>query len=191
MIACDRYIATNHPIRYRHHRHSIRIALYYVAVSWGVSLAISLLPTLFFEKKIPTFDNRTNRTVYRPPTKYSAQEKSCELYKDLKFVVTSSILSFYFPLMIMMFLYAKVLYAIRQQSMKMNKRSSSQRQRKRSASRKKSKQKLSATIHEQGNDKKLSTVSICTRSQSDQLRYLLMIDFCKRKGNNLLMKIIA
>ncbi|CAF0820873.1 unnamed protein product [Didymodactylos carnosus] len=108
MIACDRYIATNHPIRYRHHRHSIRIALIYVFVAWFVSIAISLLPALFFEKKT---------TV-----KYSASEKQCDLYKDLKFVVTSSILSFYFPLIIMIFLYAKVLYAIRQQSTKMNRK---------------------------------------------------------------------
>ena len=48
MIAFDRYIATNYPIRYRHHRHSISLALIYICIAWFVSIAICLLPTLFF-----------------------------------------------------------------------------------------------------------------------------------------------
>jgi hypothetical protein len=123
MIAFDRYIATNYPIRYRHHRHSIRLALTYICVAWFASLAICLLPTLFFEKKIPKYSEAKNRTIYVSPTKYSASNRQCELYQDLNFVVTSSLLSFYFPLIIMIFLYIKVLYAIRQQSLKMNKKS--------------------------------------------------------------------
>jgi hypothetical protein len=121
MIAFDRYIATNYPIRYRHHRHSIRLALSYICVAWFVSIAICLLPTLFFEKQIPIYSEIKNRTIYISPTKYNSSSLQCELYKDLNFVVTSSLLSFYIPLIIMIFLYVKVLYAIRQQSLKMNK----------------------------------------------------------------------
>ncbi|CAF1007549.1 unnamed protein product [Adineta ricciae] len=123
MIAFDRYIATNYPIRYRHHRHSIRLALIYICVAWFVSIAICLLPTLFFEKKVPMFSEIQNTTIYISPTKYTANNRQCELFKDLNFVVTSSLLSFYFPLVIMIFLYIKVLYAIRQQSLKMKKKS--------------------------------------------------------------------
>lgn len=123
MIAFDRYIATNYPIRYRHHRNSIRLALIYICVAWFVSIAICLLPTLFFEKKVATFSEIHNQTIYISPTKYTASNLQCELYKDLNFVVISSILSFYFPLIIMIFLYVKVLYAIRQQSLKMKKKS--------------------------------------------------------------------
>jgi hypothetical protein len=122
MIAFDRYIATNYPIRYRHHRHSIRLALSYICVAWFVSIAICLLPTLFFEKKLPMYLESENRTIYVPPIKYTSSNRQCELYKDLNFVVTSSLLSFYFPLIIMIFLYVKVLYAIRQQTLKMNKK---------------------------------------------------------------------
>jgi hypothetical protein len=122
MIAFDRYIATNYPIRYRHHRHSIRLALSYICVAWFVSIAICLLPTLFFEKKLPMYSKEENRTIYVSPTKYTPLNRQCELYKDLNFVVTSSLLSFYFPLIIMIFLYVKVLYAIRQQTLKMNKK---------------------------------------------------------------------
>jgi hypothetical protein len=123
MIAFDRYIATNYPIRYRYHRHSIHLALSYICVAWFVSLAICLLPTLFFEKKIPIYSQEQNRTIYNSPTKYTSSNLQCELYKDLNFVVTSSLLSFYIPLIIMIFLYVKVLYAIRQQSLKLKKKS--------------------------------------------------------------------
>jgi hypothetical protein len=116
MIAFDRYIATNYPIRYCHHRHSIRLALSYICVAWFVSIAICLLPTLFFEKKNPIYSEIENRTIYVSPTKYTSSNRQCELYKDLNFVVTSSLLSFYIPLIIMIFLYAKVLYVIKQQS---------------------------------------------------------------------------
>ncbi|CAF1625341.1 unnamed protein product [Rotaria magnacalcarata] len=122
MIAFDRYIATNYPIRYCHHRHSIRLALSYICVAWFVSIAICLLPTLFFEKKNSIYSAIENRTIYVLPTKYTSSNRQCELYKDLNFVVTSSLLSFYIPLIIMIFLYAKVLYAIRQQSIKMKKK---------------------------------------------------------------------
>lgn len=123
MIAFDRYIATNYPIRYCHHRHSTFLALGYICIAWFVSIAICLLPTLFFEKKKPIYSETENRTIYISPTKYTSSNRQCELYKDLNFVVTSSLLSFYIPLVIMMFLYAKVLYAIRQQTIKMKKKS--------------------------------------------------------------------
>ena len=122
MIAFDRYIATNYPIRYRYHRHSIRLALIYISIAWFVSIAICLLPTLIFEKKIEIYSEKENRTILVSPTKYTSSNRQCELYKDSNFVVTSSLLSFYIPLIIMIFLYVKVFYAIRQQSIKMNKR---------------------------------------------------------------------
>ncbi|CAF4419545.1 unnamed protein product, partial [Adineta steineri] len=78
---------------------------------------------LFFEKKVAIYSEIKNETIYILPTKYTSSNRQCELYKDLNFVVTSSLLSFYFPLIIMIFLYVKVLYAIRQQSLKMNKKS--------------------------------------------------------------------
>jgi hypothetical protein len=57
-----------------------------------------------------------NKTISIPTIKYDELNRQCELYKDLNFVVTSSLLSFYIPLIIMIFLYTKVLYAIKQQS---------------------------------------------------------------------------
>ncbi|CAF1090809.1 unnamed protein product [Adineta ricciae] len=106
MIAFDRYIATNYPIYYRHHRHSIPRASVTICIAWFVSIAICLLPTLIFEKSPQLMTT----------TKYNAQTHQCELFKDSSFVITSSLLSFYIPLIIMIFLYAKVLYAIKQQS---------------------------------------------------------------------------
>ncbi|CAF1079268.1 unnamed protein product [Rotaria sordida] len=115
MIAFDRYIATNYPIHYRRHRHSISLALTNICIAWSVSLAICLLPTLFFEKKSSIYSSMKNKTI-STSTKYNELTRQCELYKDTNFVVTSSLLSFFIPLIIMIFLYAKVLYVIRQQS---------------------------------------------------------------------------
>jgi dopamine receptor D5 len=117
MIAFDRYIATNYPIHYLHHRHSILLALSNIFIAWFVSLCICLLPTLFFEKNLKIYSKIENKTISISTTKYNELTRQCELYKDLNFVVTSSLLSFYIPLIIMIFLYTKVLYAIKQQSL--------------------------------------------------------------------------
>ncbi|CAF3965513.1 unnamed protein product, partial [Rotaria magnacalcarata] len=116
MIAFDRYIATSYPIHYRHHRHSISLALTNICIAWFVSLAICLLPTLFFERKLEIYSDINNKSVASSTTKYNESTRQCELYKDLNFVLTSSLLSFFIPLIIMIFLYAKVLYVIKQQS---------------------------------------------------------------------------
>ena len=50
MIAFDRYIATNYPIHYRHHRHSISLALGNIAIAWFVSFAICPSPDLILRK---------------------------------------------------------------------------------------------------------------------------------------------
>ncbi|CAF1288988.1 unnamed protein product [Adineta steineri] len=126
MIAFDRYIATNYPIYYRHHRHSIPRALSNICIAWFVSLAICLLPTLISEKKPEIYSHAENRTIPMP-TKYNALTRQCELYKDENFVIISSLLSFYIPLIVMIFLYAKVLYAIKKQSLIRLKPSSTQR----------------------------------------------------------------
>ncbi|CAF3600888.1 unnamed protein product [Rotaria sp. Silwood1] len=115
MIAFDRYIATNYPMHYHRHRHSISLALTNICIAWFVSLAICLLPTLFFEKKSSIYSSMNNKTI-STSIKYNESTLQCELYKDSNFVITSSLLSFFIPLIIMIFLYAKVLYAIRQQS---------------------------------------------------------------------------
>jgi hypothetical protein len=58
----------------------------------------------------------TNKTISISTIKYDELTRQCELYKDSNFVITSSLLSFYIPLIIMIFLYSKVLYAIKKQS---------------------------------------------------------------------------
>ncbi|CAF2790743.1 unnamed protein product [Rotaria sp. Silwood2] len=115
MIAFDRYIATNYPLHYRRHRHSISLALTNICIAWFMSLAICLLPTLFFEKTTSIYSSIKNKTI-STSTKYNELTQQCELYKDSNFVITSSLLSFFIPLIIMIFLYAKVLYIIKQQS---------------------------------------------------------------------------
>ena len=128
MIAFDRYAATNYPIRYHSHRRSISRVLIHIFIGWFVSIVICLLPALFFNNQSQQVTSAVdNRTVSISTNKYDASTRQCELYKDMKFVVTSSFLSFYLPLIIMIFLYGKVFVAIRQQSLKSNKNSVSLR----------------------------------------------------------------
>lgn len=47
VISLDRYIATNHPIRYRKQKNSIKTAIIYCTVSWLISIIISLGPLFF------------------------------------------------------------------------------------------------------------------------------------------------
>ena len=85
-------------------------------MAWFVSLAICLLPTLFFEKNQLIQSKSRNETIGMNLMKYDELTRRCELYQNPNFVITSSLLSFYIPLIIMIFLYCKVLYAIKQQS---------------------------------------------------------------------------
>lgn len=74
-----------------------------ISIVWLVSLLICLLPVFVIES-----DSFLHLT-----SKYDPLTRQCELYKDLKFVLTSSLLSFYFPLLLMIFLYSKVFCVLR------------------------------------------------------------------------------
>lgn len=51
VISLDRYIATNHPIRYRKQKNSIKMAIIYCTVSWVISIIISLGPLFFISSE--------------------------------------------------------------------------------------------------------------------------------------------
>ena len=54
MISIDRYIATNHPIKYRIHKNNPKIGIAYISTAWLISFLISLGPLFFY--KIETND---------------------------------------------------------------------------------------------------------------------------------------
>ena len=120
VIAIDRYIATNHPIVYRQQKNSIKTAVIYCTISWIVSLAISIPP--FVHDLYSSINNKTqNQTLNQPKVSknlfYIGDNKyECLLYVKPSFVITSSLGSFYIPLVLMVLLYAKVFIRIREQS---------------------------------------------------------------------------
>ena len=105
VISLDRYVATNHPIRYRKHKNNFKMALLYCTISWLISITISLGPLTVDPQQsgLKKIDNTTD--LYQ-----------CVLFQTPSFVIISSLFSFYLPLVLMMVLYAGVFFKIRQQS---------------------------------------------------------------------------
>lgn len=80
------------------------MALVNIFICWFGSFLICLLPTCVFEKV---------QLKYSSKKKFDPITRQCVLYDDLDFVLTSSLLSFYIPMMVMIFLYSKVFYVLR------------------------------------------------------------------------------
>jgi hypothetical protein len=126
VISWDRYIATNHPIRYRKQKNSIKVAIIYCVVSWVISITISLVPLAFSKENSEhdDFDYLENRR--ETPKKTHAYKRignttdyECVLFNTPTFVILSSFGSFFLPLIIMFVLYAAVFIKIKQQQSKM------------------------------------------------------------------------
>lgn len=133
-ISLDRYIATNHPIRYRKQKNSIRTAITYCTISWLISIMISLGPLIFKSSTtsaLPeiSLNNKTSDSdLHKSSTNLNDNKKSglrrienttdyeCVLFQTSSFVILSSLGSFYLPLFLMIVLYTGVFLRIRQQS---------------------------------------------------------------------------
>lgn len=100
MIAIDRYIATNHPIKYRLNKDNIKVAFSYCVIPWLISIGISLGPLMFYNNEFNVSFKQINGT----------DDYTCVLFHKASFVVVSSIGSFYLPLIIMIVLYIKVYF---------------------------------------------------------------------------------
>ncbi|RNA30167.1 alpha-1A adrenergic receptor [Brachionus plicatilis] len=105
VISLDRYVATNHPIRYRKHKNNFKMALLYCTISWFISITISLGPLTVdpHQSGLKSIHNSSN--LYQ-----------CVLFQTPSFVIISSLFSFYLPLVLMITLYTGVFLKIRQQS---------------------------------------------------------------------------
>uniref|UniRef100_A0A671KJR3 Adrenoceptor beta 3a n=1 Tax=Sinocyclocheilus anshuiensis TaxID=1608454 RepID=A0A671KJR3_9TELE len=105
IIAVDRYIAITRPLRYKLLLNKCRARII-VCVVWLVSALISFVPIM--------------NQYYRAEGDEKAQEcyedpKCCDLEINMYFAIISSVVSFYIPLLIMIFVYARVfLIATRQ-----------------------------------------------------------------------------
>nr|XP_046243135.1 adrenoceptor beta 3a [Scatophagus argus] len=104
VIAVDRYIAIMRPLRYKVVLSKWR-ARVIVCLVWVVSSLISFVPIM---KGLWRDDDPTAKSCYDSPA-------CCDFVTNRAYATVSSIVSFYIPLLIMIFVYAKVfLIATRQ-----------------------------------------------------------------------------
>lgn len=105
MIAVDRYIAITRPLRYKVLLNKLRARII-VCLVWVVSALISFVPIM--KGYWRAYDDEEAEKCYR-------EEACCDFVTNMPFAIISSIVSFYIPLLIMIFVYAKVfLIATRQ-----------------------------------------------------------------------------
>uniref|UniRef100_A0A665W182 Adrenoceptor beta 3a n=1 Tax=Echeneis naucrates TaxID=173247 RepID=A0A665W182_ECHNA len=105
VIAVDRYIAITKPLRYKVVLNKCRARLI-VCLVWVVSALTSFVPIM-----------RGDWHAKEDPVAMDCYEKPscCDFVTNWAFAITSSTVSFYIPLLIMIFVYAKVFLIARQQ----------------------------------------------------------------------------
>ncbi|KAJ8379986.1 hypothetical protein SKAU_G00007640 [Synaphobranchus kaupii] len=104
VIAVDRYIAITRPLRHKVLINKCR-ARVIVCMVWAVSALISFVPIM----------NQYWRAKDQEATNCYATDTCCDFITNPSFAIGSSVVSFYIPLLIMIFVYARVfLIATRQ-----------------------------------------------------------------------------
>ncbi|XP_055024699.2 adrenoceptor beta 3a isoform X1 [Misgurnus anguillicaudatus] len=98
VIAVDRFIAITRPLRYKVLLNKRR-ARFIVCVIWGVSALISFVPIMNHNWK-PAEDDEAAGCYENP--------ECCDFVTNLPFAIISSVVSFYVPLLIMIFVYGRV-----------------------------------------------------------------------------------
>ncbi|XP_070692945.1 adrenoceptor beta 2, surface a [Pempheris klunzingeri] len=97
VIALDRYVAITSPFRYQSLLTKYRARIVVVLV-WVIAALISFLP---IHMKWWISDDKEARECIE-------DSNCCEFYTNMPYAITSSIVSFYIPLVIMVFVYSRV-----------------------------------------------------------------------------------
>ncbi|XP_076845196.1 adrenoceptor beta 3a [Brachyhypopomus gauderio] len=100
-IAVDRYIAITRPLRHKVLLNKWRARLI-VCVLWVVSSLTSFLPIMSGLWRVS--DSKNDTSV----KDCNEDDTCCDFIANMTFTITSSVISFYIPLLIMIFIYAKV-----------------------------------------------------------------------------------
>ncbi|XP_056153484.1 beta-1 adrenergic receptor [Lampris incognitus] len=108
VIAIDRYIAITSPFRYQSLLTKAR-AKAVVCVVWAISTLVSFLPILMHWSR-----DSEDTACYEDP-------QCCDFVTNRAYAISSSIISFYIPLLVMIFVYARVYREAKQQLVKIDK----------------------------------------------------------------------
>lgn len=105
VIAVDRYIAITRPLRHKVLLNKLRARII-VCLVWLVSALISFVPIM--KGYWHAYDDEEAEKCYKEPA-------CCDFVTNMTFAIISSIVSFYIPLFIMIFVYAKVFLIAKRQ----------------------------------------------------------------------------
>ncbi|XDV44332.1 hypothetical protein PO909_012632 [Leuciscus waleckii] len=108
VIAIDRYIAIISPFRYQSLLTKARAKAVVCGV-WAISALVSFPPILMQWSR-----HRLDTSCYDDP-------KCCDFITNREYAISSSVISFYIPLIVMIFVYARVYREAKQQLNKINK----------------------------------------------------------------------
>ncbi|XP_036451765.1 adrenoceptor beta 3b isoform X2 [Colossoma macropomum] len=111
-IAVDRYVAITRPLRYKALLNKCR-ALIVVCVVWMISVLISFVPIMGDYSQ--AFDNSTETK------KCYNDKRCCDFILNPTYAIISSVITFYLPLLVMLFVYGHV-FLIANQQVKMIKK---------------------------------------------------------------------
>lgn len=122
VIAVDRYLAITSPIRYRR-SFLVRRSSFVIGLIWFCSSIIAGPMVIIIGERFHSISlscrwtDDNNQSSFRLVLDSSLQtdRKRCEFPSDPTFVVVSSSVSFYIPLLIMVFVYSRVLISARRQ----------------------------------------------------------------------------
>uniref|UniRef100_A0A8C9RAI1 Adrenoceptor beta 3b n=1 Tax=Scleropages formosus TaxID=113540 RepID=A0A8C9RAI1_SCLFO len=97
-IAVDRYVAVVHPLRHQALLSKRRARIFVCAV-WVVSALVSFVPIM----------NQSWRDTHDPEVQWCYNDsKCCDFYTNKSYAIASSVVSFYIPLLVMIFVYVRV-----------------------------------------------------------------------------------
>ncbi|KAI3364819.1 hypothetical protein L3Q82_001008 [Scortum barcoo] len=108
VIAIDRYVAITSPFRYQSLLTKAR-AKAMVCVVWAISALVSFLPILMHWSR-----DSVDTACYEDP-------ECCDFVTNRAYAISSSVISFYIPLLVMIFVYARVYREAKQQLRKIDK----------------------------------------------------------------------
>ncbi|KAM9849784.1 adrenoceptor beta 2, surface a isoform 1-T2 [Aulostomus maculatus] len=109
VIAIDRYLAITSPFRYQSMLTKCKARIVVVLV-WVIAALISFLP---IHMKWWISDDKEAKECI-------ANSSCCEFYTNMAYAITSSIISFYIPLVIMVFVYSRVFQEAKRQLKKID-----------------------------------------------------------------------
>lgn len=108
VISLDRYWAISSPFRYQR-KMTPRLALAIIGLAWALALLVSFLPVqLDWHKAVAVVAPRRSNFSRGPPQAAEEEERRCDASLNRAYALSSSLISFYIPVGIMLVTYSRI-----------------------------------------------------------------------------------